>query len=101
MDKDDNDNFPHILNASSTLLGLCFVVLTSLKLNNFREASLIDEFTAVAILMFMASSILSYLSMRKKSRMNRTYEKIADSVFLSGLFCLFATTMLITLNVIN
>lgn len=97
----NNDNFPHILNASSTLLGLCFVVLTSLKVNNFREASLIDEFTAVAIVMFMASSILSYLSMRSKKTPGILYEKAADIVFLSGLCFLFVTTMLITLNVVK
>ena len=96
----DKDNFPHILGASSTLLGLCFVVLTSLKVNNFREASLIDEFTAVAIVMFMTSSFLSYLSMRNKKSDSIIYEKVADIVFLSGLVFLFITTMLIVLDVI-
>ena len=96
----DKDNFPHILSASSTLLGLCFVVLTSLKVNKFREASLIDEFTAVAIVMFMASSFLSYLSMRNKKSDGVIYERVADLVFLSGLVFLFITTMLIVLDVI-
>lgn len=97
----NNNNFPHILTASSTLLGLCFVVLTSLKLNNVREASIIDEFTAIAIIMFMVSSILSYLSMRTRKEPGAFYEKIADFVFLSGLVFLFVTTMLITFNIIN
>lgn len=94
-------NFPHILNASSTLLGLCFVVLTSLKLSDNNDASVIDEFTAIAILMFMASSILSYLSMRNSKLAGKRYEKVADIVFLSGLVFLFLTTILITLNVIK
>lgn len=94
-------NFPHILNASSTLLGLCFVVLTSLKLQDNRETSVIDELTAVAIVMFMTSSILSYLSMRSGKMTERKYEKIADFVFLSGLILLFVTTLLITLNIIE
>jgi hypothetical protein len=97
----DNTNFPHILNASTTLLGFCFVVLTSLRINDFREASVIDELTAVAIVVFMTSSILSYLSMRKRAAAGAVYEKAADIVFLCGLFFLFATTMLITLNVIS
>ncbi len=96
-----NDNFPHILTASSTLLGLCFVVLTSMHVTNSREASLIDEFTAGAIIMFMASSILSYLSMRSNREFNPKYEKAADVVFLTGLFFLFITTMLIAFNVIK
>ncbi|HMI08097.1 MAG TPA: hypothetical protein VK528_11160 [Flavobacterium sp.] len=94
-------NFPHILTASSTLLGLCFVVLTSLKLSDNREASVIDEFTAVAILMFMTSSILSYLSMRNSKLWGKKYERIADIVFLSGLIFLFVTTILITLDIIK
>ena len=96
----DKDNFPHILTASSTLLGLCFVVLTSFKVNKFREESLVDEFTAVAIVMFMASSFLSYLSMRNKKPDGVLYEKVADFVFLSGLVFLFITTMLITTDFI-
>ena len=96
-----NNNFPHILTASSTLLGLCFVVLTSMHVTNSREASLIDEFTAGAIIMFIASSILSYLSMRSSREATPKYEKVADVVFLTGLISLFVTTMLIAFNVIN
>jgi len=97
----ENNNFPHILTASSTLLGLCFVVLTSLKVNNYKDGSIIDEFTAVAIIMFMISSILSYLSMRGKNEPSVIYEKFADFVFLAGLVFLFVTTMLITFNIIK
>src|SRR5688572_24078045 len=92
-------NFPHILSASSTLLGLCFVVLTSLKLGD--RTSVIDEFTAAAILIFMVSSILSYLSMRSTKTTGKKYEKVADIAFLSGLIVLFITTILVTLNVIE
>ena len=94
-------NIPHILTASSTLLGLCFVVLTSLKMTDSHEASIIDEFTAASILMFMASSIFSYLSLRNNEMPKPRYEKIADAVFLAGLCFLFVTTMLIAFNVIN
>lgn len=97
----DKNNFPHILTASSTLLGLCFVVLTSFKLSDNHETSLIDECTAVAIVMFMASSILSYLSMRNSKEPGIFYEKLADIVFLTGLGFLFLTTMFITFNVIR
>jgi multisubunit Na+/H+ antiporter MnhB subunit len=97
----DRNNFPHILTASSTLLGLCFVVLTSLKVNNLKASSIIDEFTAIAILMFMTSSILFYLSMRKMKQPGIIYEKVADAVFLAGLLFLFLTTALITFNVIE
>lgn len=94
-------NFPHILNASSTLLGLCFVVLTSLKLSDKHSASIIDELTAVAILLFVTSSILSYLSMRRAKFSDRNFEKTADLVFLSGLIFLFLVSILIALKVID
>ena len=95
------ENFPHILTASSTLLGLCFVVLTSFKLSDNHQTSLVDECTAVAILMFMGASILSYLSMRTENQPGKYYEKLADIVFLTGLGFLFLTTMFITFNVIR
>jgi len=101
MSVNNNNNFPHILSASSTLVGLCFVVLTSLKVNNYKEASYIDECTAFAIILFMVSSILSYLSMRSNKPSSPGYERVADVVFLSGLISLFIATMMITFNIIQ
>ncbi len=95
-----NEKAPHILNTSATLLGLCFIVLTSLKLNNHSETTLMDELTAIAIIMFMISSFLSFLSMRSNRIPSARYEKFADFIFLSGLLFLFITTVLILLNVI-
>ncbi|MBC7829003.1 MAG: hypothetical protein H7122_14735 [Chitinophagaceae bacterium] len=101
MMDDRKDNSPHILNTSSTLLGLCFIVLTSLKVTNRTEATIIDELTAVAILMFMTSSFLSFQSMRSQKTPSVLYEKIADFIFLAGLFFLFVTTVLIIFNIIK
>ncbi len=100
MSNESDDKSPHILNTSSNLLGLCFIVLTSLHALNLKEATVIDEFTAVACIFFMTSSILSFLSMRKWTKQSERYEKIADVVFLGGLVCLFVTTMLLVLGII-
>ena len=99
--KSRNNNSQHILNTSSNLLGFCFIVLTSLKVLKLREATIIDEIAAVAILFFMTSSILSFLAMRSTKRYGTRYENIADYVFLLGLILLFITTMLIAFNVIK
>ena len=99
--KNVNTYSQHILNTSSNLLGFCFIVLTSLKVLKLQEATIIDEITAVAILLFMTSSILSFLSMRSTKRFGVRYENIADFVFLSGLLLLFVTTMLIAFNIIK
>ena len=96
------DTSPHILNTSSNLLGICFIVLTSIKLLKLQEATLVDEFTSAAMILFMISCILSFLSMRTKSiHRSERYENMADICFLTGLISLFGTTMLIMLNVIK
>lgn len=92
---------PHILSTSANLLGLCFIVLTSIKVSRMQDVTLIDETTALAIILFMTSCILSFLAMRRKQKGNDQLEKIADIIFLSGLIVLFLTTMMITFNVIK
>ncbi|WP_316793901.1 hypothetical protein [Pedobacter frigoris] len=92
---------PHILNTSANLLGLCFIVLTSIKVSKMEDSTLIDETTALAIILFMASCIISFISMRKTSGPNEKLEKVADFVFLSGLIVLFLTTMMITFNFVK
>lgn len=96
---DDNKN-QHVFNASSNLLGICFVVLTSLKVLKIGAKTFIDEITILAIILFMAACILSFLSLRsnKKSRM---LELVADYVFLGGLGLLFLTAILFSLDVIT
>ena len=99
--KDVNDKSPHILNASSNLLGICFIVLTSLKVLDKAETTIIDEITIVAIVFFMTSCILSFLSIRNINRKSIVLERMADIIFLAGLFLLFVTTILFSLNIIR
>jgi hypothetical protein len=96
----NNDKSPHILNASSNLLGICFVVLTSLKLLNISHKTIIDELTCGAILLFMASCLLSFLSIRGNLRHSR-FERIADYLFISGILLLVVTTVFLSLNLID
>ncbi|MFM9909244.1 MAG: hypothetical protein ACKVOW_07845 [Chitinophagaceae bacterium] len=92
---------PHILNTSSNLLGICFIVLTSLKVMKVQHETSIDEFTAAAMILFMTSSILSFLSIKTNSDKSDKFENIADIFFLMGLCCLFGTTMLVTFKVVS
>ena len=91
----------HILNASSNLLGICFIVLTSLKILKLQADTLVDEFTTAAMILFMISSILSFLSIRSNTEKGDRLEKIAEIFFLIGLLSLFGTTMLVTFNIIK
>lgn len=91
---------PHILNTSSNLLGFCLVILTSLKITNYSEQTLIDEFTAISAMLFMVSSLLSFLSIRSENeRLSYRYEKMADFIFLGALFGIFLAITMISLNI--
>lgn len=98
--RDANDKSSHILNTSSTLFGLCYVVFTSLKSLRLDKNTLIDEFTAVSMVLFMTSCIFSFLSVRRAKR-TLLFENIADYVFLAGLFTLFIITISIIFNLLQ
>lgn len=99
--ENNKNTSPHILNTASNLLGICFLVLTSIKLLKMQGETLVDEFTTGAMILFMISCILSFLSIKSNGRFGLYYETISEIIFLTGLICLFATTMLVTFNVIK
>jgi len=94
----NSNKAPHILNTSANLLGICFLVLTSLKVLKLSGTTFIDECTSIATILFMCSSILSFLSIRSNSERGSQYENVADIIFLTGLVCLFITIMMVTFN---
>src|SRR5665647_1107102 len=96
-----NNKSGHILNTSSNLLGFCLVVLTSLKISKYSEVSMIDEITGVATILLMASSFLSFLSIRaKKEDSIIKYEKIAENIFIVALLFVFSITFMIAFSII-
>jgi len=95
------DKSPHILNTSSNLLGICFLLLTSLKVLGKSQQTMIDDITFIAIILFMLSCLLSFLSLRKQATQSRKLEKIADYIFLAGLSVLFITAILFSFNIIR
>jgi hypothetical protein len=60
---DRNTNSPHLLNTSANLAGLCFIVLTFRNILSMKEATVIDEITAFAIIAFMVSCTFSFFSL--------------------------------------
>ena len=89
----------HILPTSSNLLGLCFVILTFIKVLKLTNESLIDELVAIAIIFFLVASFFSYASMRT-NRWAEKYEKIADIIFLIGLSLLSVGSVMVAYEVI-
>jgi hypothetical protein len=77
-----------ILPTAANLLGLCFVIFTLKKLWRADGVErIIDKMDGVVIIIFLAASVLSYASMRSVKNSD-LYERIADGVFLAGLFLL-------------
>lgn len=91
----------NILNTSSNLLGFCLVVLTSLKISKLSEVSRIDEMTGIASILLIASCLFSFLSIRTdKVKLVAKYERMADYIFIAGLFLVFIITFLVAFSVI-
>jgi multisubunit Na+/H+ antiporter MnhG subunit len=89
----------HILPTSSNLLGLCFVILSLMKVLKVDRETIIDELIAVAILLFLVASVLSYASMRSDQQHER-YERAADIFFLTGLVVLSIISVIVVFVVI-
>lgn len=97
----ESPNSPHILNTSANLLGLCFILLTTIGLLHVKSRTYLDEITLLAMILFMASTIASFLSMKTMNGLSVRLETIAEYIFLTGLLVLFATALLIAFNLIN
>jgi uncharacterized protein YacL len=89
----------HILPTASNLLGLCFVLLSFIKLSKISAETIVDESLGIVITLFLASCISSYMSMRSDSKSEK-YENIADIIFLIGLCLLALTSIVIIFEVI-
>ena len=99
MNKGRNSKTPHILNTSATILGLCAVLVTGIKLTNNIEKTLFDELLILTGASMYISCVLSYLSIRL-DHSNATYENWADIIFLGGLFLLLTCMLLVGISIL-
>ncbi|MCD1116661.1 hypothetical protein [Chryseobacterium turcicum] len=92
----------HILNASSNLLGFSMLIITSLKITKTSHNTYLDEFAGVACVLFACSSFLSFMAIRsKKEKIENRYEQIADYLFLTALFCIVLSVIMITTMILD
>ncbi|SIS30836.1 hypothetical protein SAMN05421768_108110 [Chryseobacterium joostei] len=92
---------PHILNASSNLLGFSLIIITSLKITKISRSTYLDEFAGVACLLFACSCFFSFLAIRTRNKKREyTFETIADYLFLIALFCIVLAVIIVTLKII-
>jgi len=97
-----NTTSQHILNTSANLLGFCLIVITSLHISNYSEASLVDEFTSVIALLLIFSSLFSFLSIRTiDAKKERKLETIADYLFVIALVGISIIVLLIAFSYIK
>lgn len=93
---------PHILNASSNLLGFSLIIITSLKITKMSEHTHLDEFAGLACILFAFSSFFSFLAIRtEKNKLETRYETIADYLFLIALFCIVLAVIIVTVKIID
>ncbi len=90
----------HILPTSSNLLGLCFVIFSLVKVYEFNGKTILDEMVAFTMVLFLASSFLSYASIRSRNKSEK-FEKIADTFFLLGLSAMTLISLVIVFQIVR
>ncbi len=99
MDKKETPLTHHILPTSSNLLGICFFVLSYIKLGDRSSRTLLDESVVLPIILFFTASVLSYMAMRSESG-NSRLERMADMVFMTGLLSLSIIALILVFEFI-
>ena len=89
-----------ILNASSNLIGICFVIVAGLKITGMADRTLCDEICMVAAFFFLCACILSYVSMRTDGKGTGRLENLADYTFLASLILLFTGVALFARDIL-
>jgi hypothetical protein len=91
----------HILPTSGAMLGVCMTVISIVKLTQTNRgiAYWVDDLLALDALIFLGSSIFSYLSIRSKSK-KFYFEDIADKVFMLALVLMGASVLLLTFEIV-
>jgi len=93
----------HVLPNAATMLGVCVTIIGLVKIAEAHIGpSRVDEFCALTAVLFLVSSVLSYVSLRSvpDSRQERVLERLADTIFLAGLFALTVITLMFAYEVI-
>ena len=87
------ERHPHILNASSNLLGFAFIVIGALKLTHSNAKSFGDESAWISTALFLVAILSSYWAIRRNATTVRL-NIIADIGFFGGLLFLTASLLI-------
>jgi hypothetical protein len=92
-----------ILPNASTMIGICVTAIGLVKIIEGRIGpSHVDEYAALAGVVFLASALLSYASLRldAEARAAAVLERAADIAFMLGLVALTVISLLFAYEVI-
>jgi hypothetical protein len=85
----------HILPVAATMVGVCMTVITVMQLApKNRVSSIADQLLAVDSLIFLASTFLSYWTIRP-SKASLNTEVWADRLFLVGMAMMVLISFLV------
>lgn len=89
----------HILPSSATMIGVCMTVLSIGHLGPRGDLHVvIDKLLAVDALVFLASALMSFTSMRAR-RSGTRFEARAEAVFIVGLAVLALVAVVLAFEV--
>lgn len=93
---------PHILPTSATMVGVCLTGIGLVKLAEQHSGpSQVDEYLAVASVLFCISTLLSYRSIRMSGhRMAPHLERWADAVFSVGMMAMVVICVLFAFDLV-
>lgn len=83
----------HILNGSTTMIGVCITVIALFRVMKTNMQTYADELLGIDTLLFTISALFSYASLRKNK--NELPEKIADFFFLLGMLLVLVIVFII------
>lgn len=99
MTKQSTLKTPHILNTSASILGICAMLITGLKLSSYSANTFLDELLIITSIFMYISCFLSYLSIRSNHAQIK-FEEWADNIFMTGLLLLLGSMVFIGFTII-
>ena len=87
----------HIFNGSIALIAVCITVISLFRVTKTGTETVADDIMGVATIVFITSTFLSYLSLRKSR--HYIFERIADVCFFGGLLLMFFAVVIILFNI--
>lgn len=93
----------HILPVSGTMIGISVTLVGLVKVaERHAGPSHVDEYSALAAILFLASALTSYLSIRwsNKEKLSYRLEQAADIIFIASLIGITLVATLFAYEVI-